>query len=184
MSLDDLRRLTRKEFLALPRLGVITLERCERLLARELPAGEPGPVTVVRAPDWGSVLSYKQWRSLGFTPSQVKLFLKLSATLEGINTWTGTDMLAIPGFDAGTLVLLEKLLGRRVMLPAGLRHWLEAGLSLKAGRALVAANFLTLEDLVGRSRREILRTGIGTSNLKKLETLTGLIAFTKIFRED
>ncbi|HBL30763.1 MAG TPA: hypothetical protein DD490_28340, partial [Acidobacteria bacterium] len=138
-SVEDLRRLDRREIRRLPGCGTRTLRRIEALLGTALSSA-------------GS------WKALGL-PGRLANGLDRAGidTLEELAKVTREELLAQGGLDRGSLERCEALLGRR--LPSAVKDWRARGLPQRLAWTLSRRRVLTVEDLRRLTGADLLRFG-------------------------
>jgi Helix-hairpin-helix domain len=124
MTLDRLASMTREDLLVLWGVGRTTLQACERLLGRAIPARKP----IDPAESF--------WQQQGALKRVARALSKAGIhSFEDLWRQSREDVLALPGIGKIVLHRLETMGGREV--PSRTAYWVERGLPLIVARVLV-----------------------------------------------
>lgn len=164
-SLADLEGRTRKELLAIPGVGVASVDLLGELLGHpQRPQARPFPED--------------RWRQRGIPPAAAVTFVLVGMTMERLRSITREELLALARVGPATVRACELLLGspipsRRPADPVT-AFWRSRGIPANAARSLSQAGITSPEDLARCSREDLLSLPrVRRSVLRRLEAILG-----------
>lgn len=141
-TLSALRKMTRRDLLNIQGIGPRSLQVCERLLGRPLPAEQPHA-------------EIRYWLSRGLQHRSARALVRAGiSSLPDLAGKSREELQSLGGVGSQVIARLEELLG--FPLPLRSRYWMELGLSLILSRKLVHARIYSVADFSALTRESFL----------------------------